>query len=327
MILPFFGVIGNLLESPICRRIIDMSTSIMQTRGWGDFKAVFSWKAHQALGLFVLERKVNFGRSFLYIPEITYKNNESFSALAARSQAALSHLKSAKTIFGRAEFLIPYSPESNNALISAGFIKSVDEVQPEWRQEVDLRSSIDEIKLQMKQKGRYNVGLAARHGVVVEEDESSEAINCFAELIHNTARRQKFVGRGKEYYAKLIHFLVEEKTGGLWVARYHGNILAGAIMAFYGDRASYLYGASSDQDRSVMAPHLLHFTLMKEAKQRGCQVYDLIGVAPTDAKKHPWSGITRFKKEFGGETVHYLGSYDRVYSPGWYSLYKMARRK
>ena len=40
---------------------------------------------------------------------------------------------------------------------------------------------------------------------------------------------------------------------------------------------------------------------------------------------HPWAGITRFKKGFGGKYVEYPGTFDLPLKKGWYKVYSFVR--
>ncbi len=303
-------------------------TSFMQSKMWADFKSKHGWSFQNHFDLFVLMHQLKWRFNFTYIPEITLSPEHSFSAQVARSQSALSKSRTDTTIFGRAEFAVPYSENGHKTLINAGFVKSKDEVQPAWRQVIDLKPSLAEIRRCMRSKGRYNLGLAEKKGVTVAHDKSQSAVEAFLMLNSATAKRKGFSGRSDAYLRSMIDALHDEKMGQLWVAKLDGVILSAAIVVFYGERASYLYGVSSDEHRSVMSPYLLHFAIMRAAKARGCTEYDLIGVAPDSASaSHPWAGISRFKREFGGETVRYLGSYDRVYRPALYTIYRTMRGK
>jgi lipid II:glycine glycyltransferase (peptidoglycan interpeptide bridge formation enzyme) len=75
-----------------------------------------------------------------------------------------------------------------------------------------------------------------------------------------------------------------------------------------------------------MAPYLLHWELMRDAKACGLRFYDWWGVAPVEAENHPWFGISRFKRGFGGEEVGALGTFDIVAKPVVYYFYRVARR-
>ena len=49
---------------------------------------------------------------------------------------------------------------------------------------------------------------------------------------------------------------------------------------------------------------------MKRAKQYGCQTYNFWGIAPVNKPKHPWQGLTLFKKGFGGYEQRFLHAHD-----------------
>ena len=59
----------------------------------------------------------------------------------------------------------------------------------------------------------------------------------------------------------------------------------------------YLHGALDRKYRSLMAPHLIHWQLIKQYKQAGYHWYDLWGI-----NANAWPGVTRFKLGFGGQT-------------------------
>lgn len=304
-----------------------MGKSVLQTEAWADLKKSQGWSGDEVMGVLVLKKQLPAGYNFLYAPEVVQEEGEGFSLLISRAMGALSHCKNDRTIFGRLELLVEHDPVKHNVLLAAGYIKSGDEVQPEHRQEIDISHSMDSVLAQMKQKCRYNINLAKRHGVLVEMNNDPKAVQMFADISHLTAARKHFEGRGHQYYQQLVKTLAENGMGGLYLATYQGKVLAGAIITFYGERASYLYGASAAENREVMAPFLIHNTVIEDAKKRGCTIYDLIGIAPPDAgPEHHWAGITRFKKEFGGRSVKYLGSYDCVYKPLIYQLYKLKRK-
>ena len=105
------------------------------------------------------------------------------------------------------------------------------------------------------------------------------------------------------------------------MAEYERQIIAANLVNFYGDTATYLHGSSSSKNRQVMAPHLLQWEQIKEAKNRGMKYYDFWGF---DEDK--WPGVSRFKKGFGGEIVEYAGAYDLIWNKLWYQLYNLAKK-
>jgi len=124
----------------------------------------------------------------------------------------------------------------------------------------------------------------------------------------------------------------------LYLAEYENKIIAANIVLYFGDLAVYLHGASSGEYRNVMAPYLLQWRQILDAKKAGCKRYDFWGVSATKAafanaafrlrsvnKNNSWSGITRFKKGFGGEEKNYIGAYDAVFDNIGYAAYRFIK--
>jgi len=112
----------------------------------------------------------------------------------------------------------------------------------------------------------------------------------------------------------------------LYIAEREGVPLAAAIVAYYGDTATYLHGGSSYEHRALMTPHLLHWQAMRDAKAAGMRWYDFGGIEPpksapsSELQATSWAGMTRFKQGFGGEVVHDPPTMDLVFRPNWYRL-------
>lgn len=307
-----------------------MIPSYFQTDAWGKFKAATGWRASRYGNLLGLERGLALGKSMLYFPEIPF-SDESLATVKKiiRDNGGKRH------IFTRFEFLTPWSAPAAQTLVELGLVKSFEEVQPEHRQWVPLEGSEEDILKQMKPKGRYNVGVAERNNLVVKTGMTNELLADFYDLYAETARRSKFSGRSASYFQGLCNLLVQNNQGEI-VAVYQGKkALAAGIILYYGTLASYLYGGSVRQpaEQSLMAPYLMHWEAMKQAKKRGCKIYDLLAISPpADASaeaafNHPYAGLSRFKSQFGGSAVHLLGSWDLVGNSLWYTLYQLAERR
>ncbi|NIP32988.1 peptidoglycan bridge formation glycyltransferase FemA/FemB family protein, partial [Candidatus Saccharibacteria bacterium] len=125
----------------------------------------------------------------------------------------------------------------------------------------------------------------------------------------------KFRAHPKSYYKKILESL--GSMAEVWFAEYKGKVIAANLMIFWGNTVLYLHGASSRDHKNVMAPYLLHWELIKRAKADGYKYYDFWGIAPPDSPNHPWAGITRFKKGFGGTEVKYPGTFDLAINKFW----------
>jgi lipid II:glycine glycyltransferase (peptidoglycan interpeptide bridge formation enzyme) len=199
--------------------------------------------------------------------------------------------------------------------------------EPRTTLRVDLRADDEQILAQMKPKGRYNVRVAARHGVGVVRDDSEQGLLDFMRIQRRTARRQGLGVKPPRYFRALFDEFSSQRAVGLYFAQYRGRRLATALVVFCGPMATYFYGGSLELHRRVMAPYALHFEIMRAARRRGCEWYDLWGVAAADAGPHKWDGISTFKRKFGGEEVTLVPSLDRVFDARAYSAYVSAERR
>ena len=191
---------------------------------------------------------------------------------------------------------------------------------------VDLRLSESELLAQMKPKGRYNIGVARRHGVSVVEDNSAQGLADFQEIYEETCERQGIPAKPPDYFETLVSLFSPLGKGSLFFAEYRGVLLATALVIRFGPRATYFYGGSRDVHREVMAPYLLHFEIMRKAKGLGHEWYDLWGIAPDDEPDHPWRNLTVFKSKFGGVEEHLVPTMDFVFDEAAYEKYAKTER-
>ncbi|MFP4397836.1 MAG: lipid II:glycine glycyltransferase FemX [Desulfonatronovibrio sp.] len=177
---------------------------------------------------------------------------------------------------------------------------------------VDISSPEKEILGRMKSKTRYNIGLAKRRGVSVFHADP-ERLSDFYELYVQTARRNGFaICDYKHFQALFNSHRSNPQNSRLFflLATHNQELLAGAIIAVSGKTALYLYGASSNEKRNLMAPYAVHWKAIKLARSVGCSSYDMGAVSPTLDTDHPFYGLYRFKTGFGGKVEIRSGSWD-----------------
>ncbi|HPE88843.1 MAG TPA: peptidoglycan bridge formation glycyltransferase FemA/FemB family protein [Spirochaetales bacterium] len=194
---------------------------------------------------------------------------------------------------------------------------------------VDLRREPDEILASMRPKTRYNIGLAARRGVAVRLG-GADDLPLWRALYEDTARRNRMSPQPDDYFSTVLRAArssggVDPKAGDesitMLVAEKDGKPLAAMFMSVSADRAAYLYGASSSEDRNLMAPYALQWAAMNRARAAGCASYDLFGVAPRPDPDHPMYGLYVFKSGFGGSMLHRQGAWDYAYDGAGYASY------
>lgn len=107
------------------------------------------------------------------------------------------------------------------------------------------------------------------------------------------------------------------------MAYHEGEAIAGTLAFRMGDKAWYIYGASSNKKRNLMPNYLIQWTMIEWAKEHGCTMYDFRGVPGDVGKDHPLYGLVKFKKGFGGKYTEFIGEYDLVYRGFNYRAYNI----
>ncbi|XLQ20054.1 MAG: lipid II:glycine glycyltransferase FemX [Candidatus Moraniibacteriota bacterium] len=204
--------------------------------------------------------------------------------------------------------------------------KAPHDMQPKENFIIDISKSEDDLLSEMKSKTRYNVRLAQRKGVKIFTTLDKKHIKTFCDLVEKTANRKDVSFHNREHYEKIITKIPGDIIK-LYVAEYEGEIIAANIISFYGGVATYLHGATSDNNRNVMAPFLLQWQAIKDAKERDFNWYDFGGVFP-DSIDGGKQGITRFKMGFSPKTEIFktLGSYDVVLKGFKYRIYRFLQK-
>ncbi|HRI35503.1 MAG TPA: peptidoglycan bridge formation glycyltransferase FemA/FemB family protein [bacterium] len=166
---------------------------------------------------------------------------------------------------------------------------------------IDLSGTEEEILSSMHQKGRYNIRLAERAGVIVESvPPTDENLTTFHSLFLETTDRDGFSGAGRGYFAELSRYLAATGEGEMLFARMDERIVAAGIFVHHFRSALYYYGASaSDPEvRRAMPTYALQWAAIRRAKSLGCAVYDFLGIEPEEGGDGHLAGVTQFKRRF-----------------------------
>ncbi len=190
---------------------------------------------------------------------------------------------------------------------------------------LDLTKSEDDLLKDMHSKTRYNIKVAQKYGVTVQEDNSDAAFEQYLRLTLETTGRQNFYAHNRHYHETQWKTLKDSGMAKLFTATYQKETLVTWLLFIWKNTLYYPYGASSRDRREVMAPTLMLWEVAKWAKKQKLKKFDLWGaIGPNPDPKDPWYGFHRFKEGFHPELVEFVGSYDLVISPVLYQLYKLA---
>lgn len=189
---------------------------------------------------------------------------------------------------------------------------------------IDLKMGEEDLLKVMHEKTRYNIRVAEKHGVTVRTSTASRDFELFLTLMDETAKRDGFVQHDHDYLRATFDALVNQEMAQIRLAEWKGKALAANLEVMCGDTVTYLYGASSSSERQVMAPYAIHWSALRDAKQRGYLIYDMWGANPQSQAmyyyKESWEGITRFKKNWGGRLVNFVGTWDLPFNRVLYRL-------
>ncbi len=321
----------------------------LQSWAWGEFQLKLGnpiWRlAVEHDGeivnqLLVIRLSLGFGWYILYSPRGSIVNKQLSAQLQQESAKLL--LQEINQL-GQTNRIILFRIDPNafaHDALTLSFYRSNNfilnsrkNIQPRHIQLVNLDTSDEVLRQHMKPKTRYNISVAAKHEVLISSDTGEEDIKEFAQLATQTGQRQGFTPHSINYYITQIHTLHQAGIGDLLFAKklfdadektINDVPLGGIWLVTFGDTTTYVHGASSDAHKNLMAPYLLHWFGMTMAKRRGMRFYNLGGVHPDP--KHPWTGITRFKRGFGGQAVEYIGTLELPLNLSLYRIYSVISR-
>jgi lipid II:glycine glycyltransferase (peptidoglycan interpeptide bridge formation enzyme) len=230
-------------------------------------------------------------------------------------ETTLDYLKKNNSVFFRVE------PENKFKILNFKIQKTID-INPPATLVLDLKKTEEELLAGMHQKTRYNIHLAEKKGLQVNNEKNLEV---FWALMNKTGSRDKFSLHQKSHYEKVLESPITHQL----TAYFNGKPVAVAVFVGFGNTFTYLYGASDYENRDLMAPYLLQWQGIKMGKVGGYQKYDFFGVAPVKDgnydTKHQYAGVTRFKLGFGGAPCQAPGTLDLIIKSQKYFIYKFFR--
>lgn len=287
--------------------------NLLQSWHWGELQSRFGWSVERLLvangrhGVCSLQRTATLfpGGAVYYVPR------GPAVAEAARLPVLDEIEQRARSGGGVVLRVEPNDRVGDEwpAFFEGRGFKAGTAVQPQATQLLRIDLEPQALKAGFKPKTRYNLNLAERKGVTVS---AGREATTFARLASQTARRQGINLPNAAFYQAALEIFGPRDQVRLYLAQHEGDVLAGIMVFRFGKMAYYLYGGSTDHKRELMPNYVLHWRAMLDFRALGCDTYDWWGVPEAPAPDHPWFGLYRFKTGFGGETVRYVGLYERV---------------
>jgi peptidoglycan pentaglycine glycine transferase (the first glycine) len=311
---------------------------ILQSWEWGELKGKGEWRPHRILveneqrqpvaALSILERRIpGIGKKIFYAPRGPVGDIHDEQLMDYLFGEVKKFAREKGSIFLKIDPDVPKEDKAfQEYLQTRGFRaggkgEGFEGVQPKFVFRLDLEPEIETLFNNFHQKTRYNIRLAQKKGVAIRENCGKEELPIFYRILKETTERDKFLVRPYQYFEEMWDCLVSAGQMKIFMAYYEGKPIAGTLALLFGDKAWYLYGASSNSYRNVMPNYLLQWTMIQWAKENQCKVYDFRGVSGNLSEDNPLYGLYRFKKGFNGAFTEFVGEYDLVFSGLYYKLW------
>ncbi len=304
--------------------------SFLQSWNWGEFQKAMGNKIWR-FGLYkdndlvaeslVVRIKAKRG-TFLFVPHgpvvLNKKNLESVLSSLVRELKKLA--RNQKCSFVRISPICEKNDENIKIFEKIGFREAPIHMHPELTWELNILPSEKEILMQMRKTTRYLIKQGLKNeDIQIYQSQKLEDIDVFNRIHQEVVKRQRFVPFSLNYLKKEFLCFSPDNQISIFFGKYKGEILASAIIVYWQGIGFYHHGATSLKYPKIPVSYLLQWEAIKEAKKRGCRLYNFWGIAPEgSSKEHPWWGLSLFKKGFGGYKKEYVKTQDLVLNPRYW---------
>jgi len=286
----------------------------------------------------VLDRTTFFGRTVLYVPHGPLWDRE-----APDAAAILAHLLTGLRVHARDRrgVVLKLDPRASHdaaltaalrrALLAGGARPAAHDLQAPSTRIIDLRATEDPVAA-WSREARAEARRAEREGTKVTIDRRADPalLDAFHSLLAETSERSGFRIRSRRFLAALAEPLAASDDWFLALALHAGEALAGAVAPRTGDRAYYLYAASTREPglTSKRGPYAVMAALQRSLREAGTRTLDLWGVREVDdaSVSATWEGFSLFKRRFLGTPLRHPGTFDLVIDPAWNRLRDIRER-
>jgi len=239
--------------------------------------------------------------------------------------------------FIRVSPIFSRNEENENIFLDLGFRQAPIHMHPEVTWELDITLPEEELLMNMRKTTRYLIRQAEKNkDIEILKSNNIEDLKLFWPVYKQTAKRHHFIVFSEKYLEAEVNSLIQDNQISIFLGKYKGQVVSAAIFVFWQDACFYHHAGSLSKYKKIPVSYLLQWEAIKEAKRRGCKIYNFWGIAPdieTEAdaikSKHPWAGLSLFKMGFGGYSKKYVKTQDFIISWRYWISYMIEtiRRK
>jgi len=309
--------------------------TFLQSWNWGEFNKMMGSKILRlgvydgddlvSVALTVLTRARR--GTFLLVPHgpnIKFKNKEQkLKTLEVLLNKLKETGKGERADFIRINPIWERNEENDDIFSKLGFKKAPIHMHPEASWKLDIKPSEEELLMQMRKTTRYLIRQAQKNkDLEIFHSQKLEDLEVFNKIYQEVVKEHRFIPFSSNYLKNEFLAFKPDNQISLFFGKYKGNIIASAFIIFWSNIGFYHHAALSPQYHKIPMAYLLQWEAIKEAKKRGCILYDFWGyVSPQDNPEHPWAGPTQFKMGFAGYKKEYVKTQDFVFSRRYWLTY------
>lgn len=301
---------------------LDLAAHFLQGRAWALFqhnqgKQLYYGSGKHWSWIAILESN-RFG-SRLYVP---YGPTASSPASLERAIEALKSCGEAlKVDYIRLE---PQAPNAKKALRQLRAKRAHRDIQPRHNLIKRLDRPDEELFGEMMSTNRRLYRRTAEAGFSFDISQDPADIRIFLDMIHQVAARTGIQPHSDKYFTVMAETLLPLQAASLVIAKHNGKPVSAALIYQNGHTRYYAHAASAEAARKLQPSVYLVGHLIFDAKAQGKKYFDYCGVAPPHAPKtHKLTGVSQFKRSFGGSEVEYAGTWEIPLHKARYQAYRL----
>ncbi|MEK7673601.1 MAG: peptidoglycan bridge formation glycyltransferase FemA/FemB family protein [Patescibacteria group bacterium] len=177
----------------------------------------------------------------------------------------------------------------------------------------NLQKSEEELLNEMTSTNKKLVNDAMKKPYLeIECSTALSKIDEFWKIYEDLAKRKEFAPYSYNLIKKEFEIFGNEKKALLYFGKVEGKIVSCALIVYSHNIAFYHHSGSLPIKEPIN--HKLQWQIILDAKNAGCKYYNFWGITLSVNKKHPWWGLTQFKKGFGGELLKFIPAMDYAFS-------------
>lgn len=194
-------------------------------------------------------------------------------------------------------------------------------------QYIDLNRTEEELRHDMSDSTRNNINkLTKNPDISVKIFKDNSQFDTFADFHNQTIEKKGYVDRPTKLLMRELQLQVDSGNCYMVVGYFQNKPISIWQATVFG-KYMHIYQAGSDtlfRDKNIRITYLLYWESVKLAKELRCEILDLFGgMVPEgyDGKKHPWAGVSAFKRSLGGKRITYMHSRDFAIKKLIYNAY------